>query len=76
MPLGKAASFEFGLEGGSSEPKLPTMEEAEVPLEHLHEEIQHHAEHGGGPMDFVGGIKHGDTGRAGSDRRIAFRQSG
>src|SRR6266513_5396132 len=23
------------------------MEEAEVPLEHLHEEIQHHAEHGG-----------------------------
>src|SRR5256885_747743 len=25
------------------------MEEAEVPLEHLHEEIQHHAEHGGAP---------------------------
>jgi hypothetical protein len=23
------------------------MEEAEVPLEHLHEQIQHHAEHGG-----------------------------
>jgi hypothetical protein len=23
------------------------MEEAEVPLEHLHEEVQHHAEHGG-----------------------------
>src|SRR5437870_6139382 len=23
------------------------MEEAEVPLEHLHEEIHHHAEHGG-----------------------------
>src|SRR3954466_1676935 len=23
------------------------MEEAEVPLEHLHEHIQHHAEHGG-----------------------------
>lgn len=23
------------------------MEEAEIPLEHLHEEIQHHAEHGG-----------------------------
>ena len=25
------------------------MEEAEVPLEHLHEEIHHHAEHGGAP---------------------------
>jgi len=25
------------------------MEEAEVPLEHLHEEIHHHAEHGGPP---------------------------
>ena len=25
------------------------MEEAEVPLEHLHEEIHHHAEHGGTP---------------------------
>jgi hypothetical protein len=25
------------------------MEEAEVPLEHLHEEIQHHAEQGGAP---------------------------
>jgi hypothetical protein len=25
------------------------MEEAEVPLEHLHEEIQHQAEHGGAP---------------------------
>src|SRR3979490_2020625 len=25
------------------------MEEAEVPLEHLHEEIQHHAEDGGAP---------------------------
>src|SRR6266446_9151004 len=25
------------------------MEEAEVPLEHLHEEIQHHAENGGAP---------------------------
>lgn len=25
------------------------MEEAEVPLEHLHEQIQHHAEHGGAP---------------------------
>ena len=25
------------------------MEEAEVPLEQLHEEIQHHAEHGGAP---------------------------
>jgi Na+-translocating ferredoxin:NAD+ oxidoreductase RnfD subunit len=25
------------------------MEEAEIPLEHLHEEIHHHAEHGGPP---------------------------
>src|SRR3979411_1085285 len=25
------------------------MEEAEVPLEHLHEHIHHHAEHGGPP---------------------------
>src|SRR2546423_5409094 len=25
------------------------MEEAEVPLEHLHEDIHHHAEHGGAP---------------------------
>ena len=25
------------------------MEEAEVPLEHLHEQIHHHAEHGGAP---------------------------
>ncbi len=25
------------------------MEEAEIPLEHLHEEIHHHAEHGGAP---------------------------
>src|SRR5436190_14313465 len=25
------------------------MEEAEIPLEHLHEEIEHHAEHGGAP---------------------------
>jgi len=25
------------------------MEEAEVPLEHLHEQIHHHAEHGGPP---------------------------
>src|SRR5213075_2347167 len=25
------------------------MEEAEIPLEHLQEEIQHHAEHGGAP---------------------------
>src|SRR3954453_10328346 len=25
------------------------MEEAEVPLEHLHEEINHHGEHGGPP---------------------------
>jgi hypothetical protein len=30
-------------------PNLGTMEEAEVPLEHLHEEIHHHAEHGGTP---------------------------
>ncbi len=30
-------------------PNLGTMEEAEVPLEHLQEEIHHHAEHGGTP---------------------------
>jgi hypothetical protein len=38
---------QFRLEGLLVEPKLGLMEEAEVPLEHLHEEIQDHAEHGG-----------------------------
>ena len=32
---------------GGRQPYPRRMEEAEVPLEHLHEEIQHHAEHGG-----------------------------
>src|SRR5207253_10666486 len=40
---------QFQLEGLLVEPKLGLMEEAEVPLEHLHEEIHHHAEHGGPP---------------------------
>jgi hypothetical protein len=30
------------------------MEEAEVPLEHLHEEIHHHAEHGG--VSWISGV--------------------
>lgn len=38
---------EFHLEPRTCDSKLATMEEAEVPLEHLHEEIHHHAEHGG-----------------------------
>jgi hypothetical protein len=39
----------FPLEWRMSKPNLGTMEEAEVPLEHLHEEIHHHAEHDGTP---------------------------
>ena len=37
---------EFHLEPLPPTPNLAFMEEAEVPLEHLHEEIHHHAEHG------------------------------
>ncbi len=37
----------FDLEGTDVDLRLDVMEEAEVPLEGLHEEIQHHAEHGG-----------------------------
>jgi hypothetical protein len=35
------------LEPGTRDSKLVAMEETEVPLEHLHEEIHHHAEHSG-----------------------------
>jgi Domain of unknown function (DUF4337) len=38
---------EIHLEPCIGDSKLGTMEEAEVPLEHLHEEIHHRAEHGG-----------------------------
>ncbi|MEY2529264.1 MAG: hypothetical protein QOJ05_1354 [Verrucomicrobiota bacterium] len=34
---------------GESRTLIYAMEEAEVPLEHLHEHIHHHAEHGGAP---------------------------
>src|SRR3954471_14375615 len=37
------------LEWPVAKPTLAQMEEAEVPLEHLHEHIHHHAEHGGPP---------------------------
>ncbi|HLW35159.1 MAG TPA: DUF4337 family protein [Chthoniobacterales bacterium] len=45
MSLTHAANG-FGLEGTNVDLRLDVMEEAEVPLEGLHEEIQHHAEHG------------------------------
>lgn len=37
----------FHLERVKRDSKLGAVEEAEVPLEHLHEDIQHHVEHGG-----------------------------
>src|ERR1043166_1928036 len=37
----------FDLEGTNVDLRLDVMEEAEIPLEGLHEEIHHHAEHGG-----------------------------
>lgn len=37
----------FDLEGDDVDFRVSRMEEAEVPLEGLHEEIHHHAEHGG-----------------------------
>jgi hypothetical protein len=42
----KWAFDQLGLEWRASNPTLVEMEEAEVPLEHLHEHIHHHAEHG------------------------------
>jgi hypothetical protein len=45
---GKKGGFhELELERRRPKPRLNPMEEAEVPLEHLHEHIHHHAEHGG-----------------------------
>ena len=40
-------SAEIHLEPGTRDSKLSAMEEGEVPLEHLHEEIHHYAEHTG-----------------------------
>jgi hypothetical protein len=37
----------FGLEGGDVDLTVGPVEEAEVPLEHLHEQIHHSAEHSG-----------------------------
>ncbi len=42
-------ALRFDLEGVDVDLKLERMEEAEVPLENLHEEIHHRAEHGGEP---------------------------
>jgi len=45
--LGVHPALRFGLEDTDVDLKLEPMEEAEVPLEGLHEEIHHHAEHSG-----------------------------
>jgi len=42
-----AGLAEIHLEPGTRDSKLGAMEEAEVPLENLHEEVHHHAEHSG-----------------------------
>lgn len=51
------------------------MEDAEVPLEQLHEEIHHRAEHASETMDFLGGPEHRGARSAGGDSRTALGQS-
>jgi hypothetical protein len=47
FPCRNAPFGQLGLEWQVVELRLAPMEEAEVPLEHLHEQVHHHAEHGG-----------------------------
>ena len=47
MRLAPCRAAEIDLERATCDSKLRAVEETEVPLEHLHEEIHHHAERGG-----------------------------